>query len=225
MSPKKGSQVPRIMVFRPTWEEFSNFSKYIEYMESKGAHLAGVVKVILTGGSVTVHSTCSAISSLSANELLWLASRHSLACSLSLIQCMLNSEFQVIPPPEYVPRKIGYDLDRLKITIPAPIEQIVSGKQGVYQQINVQKRPMTVKQFRDLALSERYQTPRHFDYEDLERYGFASMIAIDRFNSCSLIIIMPDSNDAQIKGNTGKTSHTYRRFTAPMLLARLPTTM
>lgn len=68
-----------------------------------------------------------------------------------------------------MPRKIGYDLDRLKITIPAPIEQIVSGKQGVYQQINVQKRPMTVKQFRDLALSERYQTPRHFDYEDLER--------------------------------------------------------
>lgn len=45
MSPKKSSQVPRIMVFRPTWEEFSNFSKYIEYMESKGAHLAGVVKV------------------------------------------------------------------------------------------------------------------------------------------------------------------------------------
>lgn len=68
-----------------------------------------------------------------------------------------------------MPRKIGYDLDRLKITIPAPIEQIVSGKQGVYQQINVQKRPMTVKQFRDLALSERYQTPKHFDYEDLER--------------------------------------------------------
>lgn len=33
------------MVFRPTWNEFSNFSKYIEYMESKGAHKAGVVKV------------------------------------------------------------------------------------------------------------------------------------------------------------------------------------
>lgn len=46
MSKKKNmSQVPRIMVFRPTWEEFSNFSKYIEHMESKGAHLAGVVKV------------------------------------------------------------------------------------------------------------------------------------------------------------------------------------
>lgn len=75
----------------------------------------------------------------------------------------------MIPPPEYVPRKSGYDLDNLKITIPAPIEQIVSGKQGIYQQINVQKRPMTVKQFRDLALSDRYQTPKHFDYEDLER--------------------------------------------------------
>ncbi|XP_031618253.1 probable lysine-specific demethylase 4B [Contarinia nasturtii] len=119
MSPKKSNSQPRIMVFRPTWEQFSNFSKYIEYMESKGAHLAGVVKVI--------------------------------------------------PPPEYVPRKSGYDLDNLRITIPAPIEQIVSGKQGIYQQINVQKRPMTVKQFRDLATSVRHQTPKHFDYEDLER--------------------------------------------------------
>lgn len=46
MAPKKNfSNIPRIMVFRPTWEEFSDFSKYIEYMESKGAHKAGVVKV------------------------------------------------------------------------------------------------------------------------------------------------------------------------------------
>lgn len=35
----------RIMVFRPTWAEFQNFAGYIEYMESKGAHRAGVVKV------------------------------------------------------------------------------------------------------------------------------------------------------------------------------------
>lgn len=33
------------MVFRPTWEEFKDFTKYIEYMESKGAHKAGVAKV------------------------------------------------------------------------------------------------------------------------------------------------------------------------------------
>lgn len=37
--------IPRIMVFRPTWEEFQDFSGYIDYMESKGAHKAGLVKV------------------------------------------------------------------------------------------------------------------------------------------------------------------------------------
>lgn len=55
------------------------------------------------------------------------------------------------------------------MTIPFPINQVVSGKQGLYQQINVQRRALTVQQFRDIANSERYQTPRHFDYEDLER--------------------------------------------------------
>lgn len=34
-----------IMVFRPTWSEFSDMPKYISYMESKNAHLAGVAKV------------------------------------------------------------------------------------------------------------------------------------------------------------------------------------
>jgi len=38
--------VPKIMVFRPSMEEFSNFSKYIQYMESQGAHHAGVAKVV-----------------------------------------------------------------------------------------------------------------------------------------------------------------------------------
>lgn len=40
-----GSQIPRIMVFRPTMEEFKNFSKYVDYMESQGAHKAGLAKV------------------------------------------------------------------------------------------------------------------------------------------------------------------------------------
>lgn len=39
---------PRIMVFRPTWEEFKHFEKYVEYMESKGAHKAGLAKVSLS---------------------------------------------------------------------------------------------------------------------------------------------------------------------------------
>lgn len=37
---------PRIMVFRPTLEEYQDFPKYIDYMESKGAHKAGLAKVI-----------------------------------------------------------------------------------------------------------------------------------------------------------------------------------
>ncbi|VEN47665.1 unnamed protein product [Callosobruchus maculatus] len=111
--------VPKIMVFRPTWEEFKDFSKYIQHMESKGAHKAGLAKVI--------------------------------------------------PPPEWVPRKGGYDVDKLQVVIPAPICQVVTGKQGLYQQINIQKKQMSVKQYRDLANSERYATPKHFDYEDLER--------------------------------------------------------
>jgi hypothetical protein len=36
---------PKIMVFRPTYEEFKDFSKYIDYMESVGAHKAGLAKV------------------------------------------------------------------------------------------------------------------------------------------------------------------------------------
>lgn len=76
---------------------------------------------------------------------------------------------QVIPPSEWIPRKSGYEIDNINLMIPAPINQIVSGKQGLYQQINVQRRPLSVKQFEEIANSERYATPKHFDYEDLER--------------------------------------------------------
>lgn len=38
-------QIPDILIFEPTWEEFKDFNKYVEYMESVGAHLAGIAKV------------------------------------------------------------------------------------------------------------------------------------------------------------------------------------
>jgi len=41
------SKSPRIMVFRPNWDEFQNFSSYIEHMESQGAHKAGIAKVCI----------------------------------------------------------------------------------------------------------------------------------------------------------------------------------
>lgn len=41
------SAMPRIMVFRPTMEEFRDFTRYIEYIESLGAHQAGLAKVVV----------------------------------------------------------------------------------------------------------------------------------------------------------------------------------
>ncbi|XP_017012514.1 probable lysine-specific demethylase 4A [Drosophila takahashii] len=114
------TKVPRIMTFRPSYEEFKDFSGYIEYIESRGAHLAGLAKIQ--------------------------------------------------PPAEWVPRKSGYDIENINMTIPAPISQVVTGAHGVYQQINIQqRRQMTLRQFMEKANSELHQTPRHFDYEDLER--------------------------------------------------------
>ncbi|KAI8773862.1 uncharacterized protein LOC106060082 isoform X1 [Biomphalaria glabrata] len=107
----------KIMVFRPTFEEFKDFNKYIEYIESCGAHKMGLAKII--------------------------------------------------PPKEWVPRKNGYD--DIDLMIPAPIEQIVTGHQGLYTQFNVQKKALHVKEFEAMANSPRYRTPNHFDYEDLER--------------------------------------------------------
>jgi hypothetical protein len=52
-----GTQVPRIMVFRPTWEEFKDFNKYILYMESQGAHKAGLAKVWWSVLVILFHGT------------------------------------------------------------------------------------------------------------------------------------------------------------------------
>ena len=112
--------VPKLQVFRPTWDEFKDFNNYIIEIEKTGAHRAGLAKVI--------------------------------------------------PPPEWKPRADGYDMDIIgNIEIPAPISQVVQGKQGVYQQFNIQKSPMKVKDLRRMAESPRHCTPTHFDYEDLDR--------------------------------------------------------
>jgi len=108
------------MVFRPTWEEFKDFNKYILYMESLGAHEAGLAKIV--------------------------------------------------PPPEWKPRAKGYETDDINnIVIPSPISQVVTGKQGIYQQLNIQKKSMTVRELKALAETERHRTPTHFDYDELDR--------------------------------------------------------
>lgn len=45
MESSSGGSFPKIMVFRPTMEEFQDFNKYIDHMESQGAHKAGLAKV------------------------------------------------------------------------------------------------------------------------------------------------------------------------------------
>ncbi|KAM8939760.1 lysine-specific demethylase 4B [Pelodytes ibericus] len=107
----------KIMTFRPTWEEFQDFGKYIAYIESQGAHRAGLAKVI--------------------------------------------------PPKEWRPRRTYDDLDEM--VIPAPIQQVVTGQSGLFTQYNIQKKPMTVGEYRKLANSDKYCTPRHQDFDDLER--------------------------------------------------------
>uniref|UniRef100_A0A8V1AFV8 Lysine-specific demethylase 4B n=2 Tax=Gallus gallus TaxID=9031 RepID=A0A8V1AFV8_CHICK len=107
----------KIMTFRPTLEEFREFGKYVAYIESQGAHRAGLAKVI--------------------------------------------------PPKEWKPRKTYDDIDDM--IIPAPIQQVVTGQSGLFTQYNIQKKPMTVGEYRRLANSEKYCTPRHQDFEDLER--------------------------------------------------------
>lgn len=47
--------------------------------------------------------------------------------------------------------------------------KVVTGKQGLYQQINITKKSMSVQEYRKIAENPRYNTPPSFDYEDLER--------------------------------------------------------
>ncbi|XP_037325454.2 lysine-specific demethylase 4A isoform X1 [Pungitius pungitius] len=107
----------RVMTFTPSKEEFKDFSRYIAYMESQGAHKAGMSKVI--------------------------------------------------PPKDWKPRKTYNDIDDL--VIPAPIQQVVTGQSGLFTQYNIQKKPMTVLEFRKTSNMEKFCNPRYVDFDELER--------------------------------------------------------
>lgn len=105
------------MIFHPSKEEFNDFDKYIAYMESQGAHQAGLAKVI--------------------------------------------------PPKEWRARQ-SYD-NISNILIATPLQQVVSGRAGVFTQYQKKKKARTVGQYRDLDSSKKYWTPPHLNFEDLER--------------------------------------------------------
>uniref|UniRef100_A0A8C1C1P3 [histone H3]-trimethyl-L-lysine(9) demethylase n=1 Tax=Cyprinus carpio carpio TaxID=630221 RepID=A0A8C1C1P3_CYPCA len=113
----KSANSYKIMTFRPTMEEFKDFGKYIAYIETQGAHRAGLAKVI--------------------------------------------------PPKEWKPRRSYETIEEM--VIPAPIMQVVTGQSGLFTQYNIQKKSMTVGEYRKLANSKKYCTPQHKDFDDLER--------------------------------------------------------
>ncbi|XP_020500094.2 lysine-specific demethylase 4A isoform X1 [Labrus bergylta] len=106
-----------IMTFYPTAEEFKNFTRYIAYIESQGAHKAGLAKIV--------------------------------------------------PPKEWKPRSSYDDIDDLMI--PAPIQQVVTGQSGLFQQYNIQRKSMTLREFRKIANSDKFCSPHYDDFEELER--------------------------------------------------------
>ncbi|XP_016062175.1 PREDICTED: lysine-specific demethylase 4D-like, partial [Miniopterus natalensis] len=114
-----GTQNPSgaIMTFHPTMEEFKDFNKYVDYMESQGAHRAGLAKII--------------------------------------------------PPKEWKARQTYEDIN--DILIATPLQQVASGRAGVFIQYHREKRAMTVGEYRHLAHSGKYRTPPHLDFDDLER--------------------------------------------------------
>ncbi|XP_051562323.1 lysine-specific demethylase 4A-like [Myxocyprinus asiaticus] len=118
-SVSQSSQNPgtRIMTFHPTKDEFKDFNRYIAYMESQGAHRAGMAKVV--------------------------------------------------PPKDWKPRRTYDDIDDLVIS--TPIQQVVTGQSGLFTQYNIQKKPMTVREFRKTASTDKFCNPRYADFDELER--------------------------------------------------------
>ncbi|KAL7855278.1 hypothetical protein SRHO_G00174680 [Serrasalmus rhombeus] len=74
---------------------------------------------------------------------------------------------KVIPPKEWKPRRSYETIEEM--VIPAPIMQVVTGQSGLFTQYNIQKKSMTVGEYRKLANSKKYCTPQHKDFDDLER--------------------------------------------------------
>lgn len=121
-----------IMTFYPTVEEFKNFNRYIAYMESQGAHKAGLAKVRGKRYSLPIR--------------LLLSKNHSQ-------NYIYFAQLQIIPPKNWKPRRSYDDIDDL--LIPAPIQQVVTGQSGLFTQYNIQKKAMTVKEFRKTANSDK----------------------------------------------------------------------
>lgn len=74
---------------------------------------------------------------------------------------------KIIPPREWKARQTYDDIGDMVIA--APLQQVASGRAGVFLQYHNKKKAMTVGEYRRLANSGQFRTPPHVDFEDLER--------------------------------------------------------
>lgn len=69
------------------------------------------------------------------------------------ITCFPIFSPKIVPPKEWKPRGSYDDIDDL--VIPAPIQQVVTGQSGLFTQYNIQKKSMSVREFRKIANSDK----------------------------------------------------------------------
>ena len=133
------------MIFHPTKEEFTDFDKYITYIESQGAHRGGLAKIV--------------------------------------------------PPKEWKARQTYDDIS--DILIAAPLQQVVSGRAGVFTQYHKKKKAMTVAEYRRLANTEKYQTPFYSDFEELERKYWKTRLYVSPIYGADISGSLFDENTKQ----------------------------
>jgi len=149
------------MTFYPTLAEFKDLPKYVSYMESQGAHLAGIVKV-------------------------------------------------VAPPewePNNKPKAQRYNPSEMKFKIENPIQQTIkpTPAMGAFESTSQRMPEISIEKFVKLATSDRYVTPAHQSYEDLEAQ-YWSYDTLDRSDDPIYGADVPKSlidNDSKI-WNVGK---------------------
>eukprot|EP00090_Calanus_glacialis_P045654 TRINITY_DN8622_c0_g1_i1.p1 TRINITY_DN8622_c0_g1~~TRINITY_DN8622_c0_g1_i1.p1 ORF type:complete len:637 (-),score=114.05 TRINITY_DN8622_c0_g1_i1:324-2234(-) len=112
------------MTFHPTLAEFRDLPKYVAYMESKGAHLAGIAKIVPP------------------------------------------SQWQ----PNSKPKDQRYNPSEMKFKIETPIQQTIkpTPTMGAFESTSMRMPEISIEKFVKLATSDRYVTPAHQSYEDLE---------------------------------------------------------
>jgi len=135
MEKMKNPESQEPMTFYPTLEEWSDLPSYVSYIESQGAHHAGIVKI-------------------------------------------------TAPPdwePNRKPKEQRYNPSDIDVLIENPLMQTIkpTPTHGAFQSTSASQPPITVEDFVKLATSERYVTPPHESYEQLDEI-YWSYDLIDR---------------------------------------------